>query len=71
MSSPVKEKLEQTPLELIECIDMMPVLEHNLPVQLVHTEQETIGVYIPIDLKRAEQMLGRDPIKRRYLETGS
>ena len=60
-------ELPQTPLEMTERIDMMRVLEHGLPVQLVHTEQETIGVDTQADLERAEDMLRRDPTTKKYL----
>ncbi len=59
--------LEQTPLELVEHIDMMRAVENGLPVQVVFTERETIGVDTPADLMRAEEMLKADSITGRYL----
>jgi 3-deoxy-manno-octulosonate cytidylyltransferase (CMP-KDO synthetase) len=59
--------LPQTPLEKIESIDMMRVIEHRLPLDLVFTDTETIGVDTPDDLRRAERALASDPETRRYL----
>ncbi len=60
-------ELPQTPLEIIESVDMLRVLEHGLPLKLVFTERETIGVDTPADLARAEKALSRDPTTRLYL----
>jgi 3-deoxy-manno-octulosonate cytidylyltransferase (CMP-KDO synthetase) len=59
--------LPQTPLEVAESVDMLRVLEHGLPIALVRTEDETIGVDTPADLARAETMLRADPLTARYL----
>jgi len=59
--------LPQTPLEIIESVDMLRVLEHGLPISLVRTDRETIGVDTPADLARAENMLRGDPVTERYL----
>ena len=59
--------LERTPLEVIEHIDMMRAIENGLPVQIVFTEYETIGVDTPADLARAEEILKSDPLVGRYL----
>lgn len=60
-------QLPRTPLEIIEGIDMLRVLEHGHSVRIVHTEQETIGVDTPQDLARAEEMLRHDPITQKYI----
>jgi 3-deoxy-manno-octulosonate cytidylyltransferase (CMP-KDO synthetase) len=60
--------LERTPLEIAEGIDMLRTLEHGLPVRMVRSETETIGVDTPADLRRGEEMLRADPVTRRYLE---
>lgn len=59
--------LPQTPLEQVESVDMLRVLEHGLPLRLVHTEVETIGVDVPAEARRAEEMLERDPFTADYL----
>ena len=52
---------------VFESVDMLRVLEHGLPLKLVFTERETIGVDTPADLARAEKALSRDPTTRLYL----
>jgi 3-deoxy-manno-octulosonate cytidylyltransferase (CMP-KDO synthetase) len=66
----VKEfsRLEPTPLEVIESVDMMRVLEHGRPIQTVAVPFETIGVDTPADRDRAEKVLSDDPVTRRYLK---
>jgi 3-deoxy-manno-octulosonate cytidylyltransferase (CMP-KDO synthetase) len=59
--------LPQTPLERIESCDMMRVIEHGLPIQVVHTESETIGVDTPADLRRGEEFLASDAVTARYM----
>lgn len=61
-------ELPQTPMERIERIDMLRVIEHGLTVQMVITDHETIGVDTPADKTRAEEHLRRDPTTSRYLE---
>jgi 3-deoxy-manno-octulosonate cytidylyltransferase (CMP-KDO synthetase) len=58
--------LEPTPLEIAESCDMLRVIEHGLPIMLVRSETETIGVDTPADLARAETILGNDPLTARY-----
>jgi len=60
-------RLEPTPLEKLESVDMMRVIEHNLTVRMIFTDTETIGVDTPADLSRAEGVLRSDPVTRRYL----
>ena len=62
--------LPQTPLEKIESVDMLRVLEHGYPLKFVFTDVETIGVDTPTDLARAEAVLKDDPFTSRYLEIG-
>ena len=64
-------KLERTPLEIIEHVDLMRVIEHGFPVQVVFTERETIGVDNPADLIRAEGMLEADDLTATYLPAPS
>jgi 3-deoxy-manno-octulosonate cytidylyltransferase (CMP-KDO synthetase) len=61
--------LEPTPLEVIESVDMMRVIEHGLEIQLVTTDTETVGVDTPADLARAEDILRSDPYTSRYMES--
>lgn len=60
--------LEQTPLEILEAVDMLRILEHGLALYVVFTDTETIGVDTPADLKRGEQRLAEDPLTESYLK---
>jgi len=60
--------LEQTPLEIIEAVDMLRVLEHGMDLYVVFTETETIGVDTPADLARGEQLLRDEPLTRQYMD---
>lgn len=59
--------MAQTPLEKIESVDMLRVIEHGLPLRLVTTETETIGVDVPDDVARAEAALSQCGVTRLYL----
>ncbi len=61
--------LEQTPLEILEAVDMLRVLEHGMDLYVVFTDTETIGVDTPADLKRGEQRLRDEPLTQQYLST--
>ena len=61
-------QLPQTPLEKIESVDMLRVLENGLALRVVPTAVETIGVDTPDDLKRAEKILAADALTSRYLK---
>ncbi len=50
-------KLKPTPLEIIESIDMMRILEHGMKIRMVPTQYETQSVDTPEDLKRVEKLL--------------
>lgn len=59
-------RLPQTPLEKIESVDMLRVLENGLTLRVVPTDVETIGVDTPADLIRAEKILATDALTARY-----
>ena len=61
-------RLEPTPLEIVESVDMMRVLEHGLAVQMVTADFETIGVDTPADRERAEGVLAADAVTKDYLK---
>ena len=59
-------RLEPTPLEQAESIDMLRALEHGYRVRMVLTEASVVGVDTPADLERAEQLLRSDPLVAAY-----
>jgi len=60
-------KLEPTPLEQIESVDMMRAVEHGYRVRIVETKGCMIGVDIPEDIQRVEKALITDTLVREYM----
>lgn len=50
-------KLTPTPLELIESVDMLRILEHGFKVRMIATKHQTQSVDCPEDLKKVENLL--------------
>jgi len=61
-------RLERTPLEMVEGIDMLRTLEHGHDIRVVVAGRPTIGVDTPDELRRAENVLRNDPTTRLYLK---
>ena len=59
-------KLPPTPLEVIESIDMLRLLEHGYKVKIVSTESDTYSVDTPEDLSKVEQLMKNDPLLAKY-----
>ena len=57
---------EITPLEEIESIDMNRVLEHRHNIKMVYEEVETYPVDTDEDLKRVEEKMENDPLRKKY-----
>lgn len=60
-------RLPPTPLEKIESVDMLRVLEHGHRVRMVVAECKAIGVDTPADVAVAEELLRADPLTKSYL----
>ena len=54
--------LPETPLEKIESVDMMRVLEHGEHVHMVMIDTETVSVDTPEDLERVVRLTKEDPL---------
>ena len=50
-------KLEPTPLEIAESIDMLRILEHGMKVRMARTKHNTQSVDTPDDLKKVQQLM--------------
>ncbi len=59
-------RLTPTPLEQLESIDMLRLLEYGLQVKMVPTEFNTQAVDTPADLLRVEKLMQADPLLVRY-----
>jgi len=60
-------KLEPTPLEIIESVDMMRILENGMKVKMVDTKFKTKAVDTKEDLISVIEMMKIDTLKDRYI----
>lgn len=60
--------LEPTPLERLESIDMLRLLEHGVPVRMVPTDVPTHAVDTEADRVHVERLLREDPYTWTYLD---
>jgi 3-deoxy-manno-octulosonate cytidylyltransferase (CMP-KDO synthetase) len=58
-------RLAETPLEKQESVDLLRALEYGLPIHVIKTRFQTVGVDIPSDVARVEKLLDDDPIYAR------
>ena len=61
-------KLQPTPLEIIESIDMLRVLEYGYLIRMIETTSEIVGVDTPEDLERAKILMKNDSLFSSYFE---
>jgi len=59
-------KLTPTPLEIIESIDMLRILEHGYKIKMVMSEFDTHTVDTPEDLKLVDVLMKNDPLVPQY-----
>jgi 3-deoxy-manno-octulosonate cytidylyltransferase (CMP-KDO synthetase) len=59
-------RMEPTPLEIVESIDMMRILEHGLRVKMVECTQETHSVDVLADVGVVERLMQNDPVLALY-----
>lgn len=59
-------RLAPTPLEIVESVDMMRAIEHGYKIRAVEVNGTMIGVDIPSDIQRVEQILHTDPLLKMY-----
>jgi 3-deoxy-manno-octulosonate cytidylyltransferase (CMP-KDO synthetase) len=60
--------LSETPLERMESVDMMRVIEHGGQVKMVMTNTETLSVDTPTELERVSELMMSDRLRRLYQE---
>ena len=59
--------MDQTPLEKIESVDMMRILENGRRVKMVFTEQESYAVDTEEDLRHVIENMKEDILMKQYL----
>ena len=60
-------QMQETPLEKIESVDMMRVIESGGSVRMVLTEEESYGVDTEEDRKKVEKIMATDTLMSRYM----
>tara|TARA_Y100000031_G_scaffold81496_1_gene89847 strand:+ start:209 stop:976 length:768 start_codon:yes stop_codon:yes gene_type:complete len=58
--------LSEGPLEIQESIDLIRAVEHDMPLHILITEYQTIGVDTPADLRNVEKALETDAVYKEY-----
>jgi 3-deoxy-manno-octulosonate cytidylyltransferase (CMP-KDO synthetase) len=59
-------RLPPTPLEQLESVDMLRLLEHGYRVKMVRTKFNTQAVDTPADLERVARLMDSDPLLASY-----
>jgi 3-deoxy-manno-octulosonate cytidylyltransferase (CMP-KDO synthetase) len=60
-------KLEPTPLEILESVDMMRVLEHGFKVKMIPTKHVSHAVDTPQDLKKVESLIRENNMLNKFI----
>ena len=58
--------LKSTPLEIIESIDMMRLIENGRKVKIVLTENDTYSIDVPEDVNKVIQVMKTDKLSKTY-----
>jgi 3-deoxy-manno-octulosonate cytidylyltransferase (CMP-KDO synthetase) len=59
-------KMEPTPLEAIESVDMLRAIEHGHAIRMVFSPHEVVGVDTPADLERVRMLMSHDDLLPAY-----
>jgi 3-deoxy-manno-octulosonate cytidylyltransferase (CMP-KDO synthetase) len=59
--------MEQTPLEIIESVDMMRILENGMQVKMIYTANESYSVDTVDDLEHVREVMQNDLLVKKYL----
>ena len=59
-------KWKPTPLEVIESVDMLRVLEHGCKIKLIETQYKTMGVDNESDRRKVEKLMHSDSLFTKY-----
>lgn len=59
-------KMKQTPLEIVESIDMLRILENGYKIKVVESFTETYSVDVEADRQKVISVMKNDPLFRKY-----
>ena len=60
-------KMNQTPLEIIESVDMMRILENGLKIKMVYISEDNCSVDTKEDLKKVTLLMKKDKLINQYM----
>lgn len=60
--------MEQTPLEIVESVDMMRILENGMKVKMIFTEENTYAVDTQADLDNVIDKIQDDILLKEYID---
>jgi 3-deoxy-manno-octulosonate cytidylyltransferase (CMP-KDO synthetase) len=60
-------EMKQTPLEIIESVDMNRLLENGIKIKMVMRHEETYSVDTPDDLRNVNDKMKNDPLLSKYM----
>ena len=58
--------MPETPLEIIESVDMMRILENGDKVRMVQISERTLSVDTPEDCERVREAMQNDALRKLY-----
>ena len=61
-------EMEQTPLEIIESVDMNRLLENDIKIKMVMREEKTYSVDTDADLKNVVEKMKHDQLVSKYIK---
>ena len=60
-------KMEPTPLEIVESVDMNRFLEYGIKVKMIITKHQTLAVDTPEDLENVKRLMIDDSLMKSYI----
>ena len=61
-------EMQQTPLEIIESVDMMRVLENGIKIKMVYIEDDNFSVDTMEDLENVIELMKKDDLVKSYIK---
>jgi len=59
-------EMKTTPLEIIESVDMLRIMEHGYKVKMIQTDKDTYSVDTLEDFERVEALMKIDSLMKKY-----
>lgn len=62
-------RMEQTPLEIIESVDMNRLIENEIPIRMVLIDEITFSVDTKSDLNKVIRLMRKDNLRKQYTKS--